>query len=130
MIRRLKSDVLDQLPPKIRKKILIDLEQKMADKIKKINTSEILSFFNDMDTLKYFSEYYQGSNILNTNEIPTSGEKYINGQRLSIMEAYRLTGEAKVEGAKKYLETLIKTKAKFLLFCHHKSVMFQYEEFL
>ena len=126
----MKSDVLDQLPPKIRKKILIDLEQKTADEIKKIITSEISSFFNDTNTSKYFPEYYQGTNILSTNEILTSGEKYLNSQRLSIMEAYRLTGEAKVEGVKKYLETLIKTKAKFLLFCHHKSVMFQYEEFL
>jgi hypothetical protein len=40
MIRRLKSDVLDQLPPKIRKKISIDLEQKMTDEIKKLNPFE------------------------------------------------------------------------------------------
>lgn len=130
MIRRLKSDVLDQLPPKIRKNISIDLEEKMADEIKKINTSKILSFFNGTNSLKYCSMSYQGTNILDTGKTLTSCERYLYSQQFSIMEAYRLTGEAKVEGAIKYLETLIKAKAKFLLFCHHKSVMSRYEDFL
>ena len=47
--------------------------------------------------------------------------------RKYLPDAFRLTGEAKIEGIKEYLDTLISQNCKFLLFCHHKSVMDAYE---
>jgi predicted peroxiredoxin len=38
---------------------------------------------------------------------------------MSFMEAYKMTGEAKVEGVKEFMENLIDNGVKFLLFAHH-----------
>jgi len=38
---------------------------------------------------------------------------------VSFMEAYKLTGQAKVEGIKEFMENLIDNDVKFLLFAHH-----------
>ena len=46
------------------------------------------------------------------------------------MRAYRLTGEAKVQGCTEFIETLIENGAKFLVFGHHKSVLDHLENFV
>lgn len=43
------------------------------------------------------------------------------------MIAYKLTGEAKIDGAKEFIDTLLEAGAKFLLFGHHQSVLDAYE---
>ena len=48
---------------------------------------------------------------------------------LSFMEAYKLTGQAKVEGVKDFIENLIENGVKFLLFAHHQNILDKYEEF-
>ena len=48
----------------------------------------------------------------------------------SFMVAYRLTGEAKVQGVCDFIETLTDNGAKFLVFAHHKSVMDEIEKYL
>lgn len=45
---------------------------------------------------------------------------------ISFMEAYRLTGLAKVEGVKDFMETLFENGVKFLLFAHHLNVLDEY----
>ena len=45
------------------------------------------------------------------------------------MEAYRLTGHAKVEGVKEFMSNLIENDVKFLLFAHHINVLDEYEDF-
>jgi hypothetical protein len=37
----------------------------------------------------------------------------------AFMQAYRLTGESKVEGVCDFIETLVDAGAKFLVFAHH-----------
>ena len=39
------------------------------------------------------------------------------------MQAYKLTGESKVEGVCDFMETLCDAGAKFLVFAHHLTVM-------
>ncbi len=46
------------------------------------------------------------------------------------MMAYRLTGEAKVDGITEFMETLIENNCKFIVFAHHQSVMDSIEEFV
>jgi len=46
------------------------------------------------------------------------------------MEAYQMTGKAKVEGAMEFLKVLIENQKKFLLFAHHKATLDQYETHL
>ena len=43
-------------------------------------------------------------------------------------ELYRLTGEAKVDGGFKFIETLLENGIKFLIFAHHQNVLNAYEE--
>ena len=40
-----------------------------------------------------------------------------------IINAYALTGTAKVKGVVEFLETLIENKMKFIVFAHHYEVM-------
>ena len=46
------------------------------------------------------------------------------------MNAYSLTGLAKVRGVLEFLETLIENKVKFLIFAHHYDVMDAVEDFV
>ena len=48
----------------------------------------------------------------------------------AFMQAYRLTGESKVEGVCDFVETLVDAGAKFLVFAHHQVVMDHIESFL
>lgn len=45
------------------------------------------------------------------------------------MQAYRLTGHAKIDGVKEFMENLFENDVKFLLFAHHISILDEYEEF-
>ena len=46
------------------------------------------------------------------------------------MTAYRMSGEAKVQGSIDFLETLLEAGTKFLLFAHHVNVLDFYEQYL
>lgn len=39
------------------------------------------------------------------------------------MNAYRLSGEAKLSGITDFMDTLVENNCKFIVFAHHKSVM-------
>ena len=49
---------------------------------------------------------------------------------MSFMEAYKLTGQAKIPGVKDFVNNLLSNNVKFLLFAHHIHNMDCYEEFL
>lgn len=53
-----------------------------------------------------------------------------NQPRKSFMQAYRLSGEAKVQGAIEFLDTLFEAGEKFLLFAHHISVLDLYQDYI
>jgi len=46
------------------------------------------------------------------------------------MQAYRLTGLAKVDGICEFIETLAENGAKFLIFAHHVTVIDSIEAFV
>ena len=52
-------------------------------------------------------------------------DKYI-----TFLEAYRMTGQAKIEGVKNFMEQLFDNEVKFLLFSHHLDTLDAYEEFV
>lgn len=41
-----------------------------------------------------------------------------------------MTGVAKLDGIKDFLQTLLDNKVKFLLFAHHRDILDAYEEFI
>ena len=115
MIRRLKKDVMSQLPPKKRKKVEIQTDPTIIKQISAINiTTEDL--FNKLDEL---------------NKLPiNSNSNYIyedlnrdideNDNILNLFsKVYMLSAKAKAQGVKDYMHYLIDNKCKFLLFAHH-----------
>lgn len=46
------------------------------------------------------------------------------------VQAYQLTGDAKIKGILDFIATLIENKTKFLIFAHHKRVMDAIEIFV
>jgi len=46
------------------------------------------------------------------------------------MSAYRLTGEAKVRGCIDFIDILLESGCKFLLFAHHLSVLDSFQKYL
>lgn len=46
------------------------------------------------------------------------------------MQAYRLTGESKVDGITDFIDTLIDNNCKFIVFAHHLTVLDGLEEFV
>lgn len=121
MIRRLKKDVLNELPDKRRQKIEVQTDQKLVNQVKKILAS---SPMDNEELEKYdtscFDDY---TDMLKQKQVK---EKEDN----SFMQAYRLSGESKLGGICDFLDTLLENQCKFLVFAHHQSVMNGLENFM
>ena len=105
MIRRLKSDVLTQLPPKLRQKIEIQVSVEHCKKIRKI-----------------YAE-------LRENKNNPGGSGLTSAQVNSfISEAYALTAKAKAKGVAEYIAYLMQNECKFLVFGHHLEMLDCIEE--
>ena len=100
MIRRLKKNVLSQLPPKRRQRIEIDCDEKYIEKI--------VLLPNTMNQ-QYFA---------NANE----------EEKVSTPDLYRLTALAKLNGICEYVKSLLDNEIKFILFAHHQIVLDKIEE--
>ena len=100
MIRRLKKNVLSQLPPKRRQRIEIDCDEKYIEKI--------VLLPNTMNQ-QYFA---------NANE----------EEKVSTSDLYRLTALAKLNGICEYVKSLLDNEIKFILFAHHQIVLDKIEE--
>lgn len=109
MIRRFKSDVLSQLPPKLRQKIQIKVDPKLLLKIRSI----ISKLFVSEKELENAINVMQKSN----NIIPDSDEE--EKESSSFFSAYKLTGMSKVAGVEDFIGSLIENGTKFIVFAHH-----------
>ncbi|BES91962.1 Hypothetical protein NTJ_04770 [Nesidiocoris tenuis] len=96
MIRRLKVEVLDQLPQKTRMKLSLN-------RIGKICT----------DSAK----------MRNFEQIMTQDRLNKREQRSTLLTYYAETGKAKIPAICSYLKELLKQNKKFLVFAHHKEVL-------
>ncbi len=48
----------------------------------------------------------------------------------SLLQAYALSGEAKVKGVNAFLETLLDNQIKFIVFAHHYTVLDRIEDMI
>ncbi|SCP04929.1 DNA helicase, putative [Plasmodium ovale] len=120
MIRRLKKDVLKELPEKLRSKIPVEIPPK--------ELGEILTYYKKLESKKNI-------NVDDFDDIHLSNFSNSNGEggedeNISISHLFKMTGYAKVKAIKEYISYLIDADIKFLLFCHHKLVMDEIDEFL
>ena len=123
MIRRLKKDVMSQLPPKKRQKVEIQTDPKVIKQIMAINLSseKIIEKFNEINNSSVNPHLV---NFVN-NENPEDG----NDNLLNLFnKVYKLSAEAKAAGVKDYIHYLIENKCKFLIFAHHISMLDSIEE--
>ena len=129
MIRRLKKDVLSQLPPKKRQKIEIATDSKIIKRLKIFmeksskKFEELLGTQIELDKLGINAD---DINISNKKE-KDSDNKSKDNEEESILnkfnKAYSMTGEAKLPGIRDYVNYLVDNSCKFLIFAHHSEVL-------
>ena len=123
MIRRLKKDVMSQLPPKKRQKVEIQTDPKVIKQIMAINLSseKIIEKFNELNNSSV------NPNLVNFVNSEDPGDE--NDNLLNLFnKVYKLSAEAKASGVKEYIHYLIENKCKFLIFAHHISMLDAIEE--
>ena len=136
MIRRLKKDVLSQLPPKKRQKIEISTDSKIIKKLKILmeKTSkkfeELLGTQIDLDKLGISLEEINNNSNNKKNNKENSEEKEPEEETIlnKFNKAYAMTGEAKLPGIRDYVNYLVDNSCKFLIFAHHSEVLDAIEE--
>ena len=137
MIRRLKKDVLSQLPPKKRQKIEISTEPKVINKLKIIMEKSSKKFEKllgtqieldklgiNIEDLKTEKEKEEENNGKENNTKSKEEESVLN----KFSKAYSITGEAKLPGIKDYVNYLVDNSCKFLIFAHHAEILDAIEE--
>ena len=115
MIRRLKKDVISQLPPKKRQKIEIQTDPKIVKQISAIS-------INSEALFKKLEEINNNPLNLKLNLDDEEGEGKENINNL-FNKLYILSAEAKANGVKEYIRYLIDNRCKFLIFAHHKVML-------
>ena len=65
-----------------------------------------------------FDGFVDGADVADDPNLQAIDDKYSY-----ILNAYSLTGTAKAKGTVEFLETLIESKVKFIVFAHHYEVM-------
>lgn len=99
MIRRLKKDVLKELPAKVRQMVLLD-----PGAVKSTKDLKKASKVMDLKSLKGME------------------------RRGALLEYFHHTGTAKIQAVKDYLTDLFETDRKFLMFAHHQEFLDSVEE--
>ncbi|EOY09747.1 Chromatin remodeling factor18 isoform 1 [Theobroma cacao] len=113
MIRRLKKDVLCQLPMKRRQQVFLELTEKDMKKIS--------SLFQELNLVK-------GKIKARRSEEEVHSLKLI--EKNLINKIYTDSAEAKIPAVLDYLETVIEAGCKFLIFAHHQPMIEAIHQFL
>lgn len=123
MIRRLKSQVLQELPSKRRQKIQVETETRIVRSIKKILqkwTEKELKFALGKGLDEDFNYEAEAEAI----------EEEDRDIHKNIILAYKLTGISKSKGICDFLDVLIDNETKFILFAHHLELLSDIESFV
>lgn len=123
MIRRLKKDVLNELPDKFRQRIEVPVDEKLQNMIaalKNKNTEKFQHYYNQINEQMFSNK---------NNELNPEGEKEIDDSPISLYnKAYKITGLAKIDGINNYVNYLLEEDQKFLVFAHHTEILDKLEE--
>ncbi|GAB4825648.1 hypothetical protein Ancab_008522 [Ancistrocladus abbreviatus] len=113
MIRRLKKDVLSELPVKRRQQVFLDLAEK--------DMRQINALFRELEVLK-------GKIKACKSKEEVESLKFT--QKNLINKIYTESAEAKIPAVLDYLGTVIEAGCKFLIFAHHQPMIESLYEFL
>jgi SWI/SNF-related matrix-associated actin-dependent regulator 1 of chromatin subfamily A len=117
MIRRLKKDVLKDLPPKRRQKIEINCE---PDLIKKIKQYIELRYMKILEKERAENGYYDRQLA---QEIQDIKDNNLEEDKITFAEAFSMTGIAKLRGIRDYIKYLLDNDCKFIIFAYHIEVL-------
>ena len=110
MIRRMKDQVLTELPPKIRRQVFLKLP----------TATKNYKMFQ-MQTTEYLSKL--GCESLSDNsEISLAGLESMQ-KKAEFMALWKRTGEIKLDSMIEYVEDLLDSNHKMLIFAHHTSIL-------
>jgi SWI/SNF-related matrix-associated actin-dependent regulator 1 of chromatin subfamily A len=112
MIRRLKRDVLSQLPQKRRQQVFIALDDK--------GIKQMRALFHELESIRRA--------IKATSEDEFERLKYSEKQLVN--KIYTDSAVAKLPAVQDYLTTLLEADCKFLIFAHHQTMLDGIEEVL
>ncbi|KAK1318625.1 CHD3-type chromatin-remodeling factor PICKLE [Acorus calamus] len=113
MIRRLKKDVLSELPVKRRQQVFLDLNEK--------DMKQIRALFRELETVKNAIQI--GKSIEEIESLKIIQKNLIN-------KIYTESAEAKIPAVIDYLGTVIEAGIKFLIFAHHQPMINSIHQFL
>ncbi|KAF7837628.1 SWI/SNF-related matrix-associated actin-dependent regulator of chromatin subfamily A-like protein 1 isoform X1 [Senna tora] len=113
MIRRLKKDVLSQLPVKRRQQVFLDL----ADK----DMKQVNALFRELELVKA---------KIKASKSKDEVESLKFTQKNLINKIYTESAEAKIPAVLDYVGTVIEAGCKFLIFAHHQPMVDSIHDFL
>ncbi|KAK1380462.1 SWI/SNF-related matrix-associated actin-dependent regulator of chromatin subfamily A-like protein 1 [Heracleum sosnowskyi] len=113
MIRRLKKDVLTELPMKRRQQVFLDLSEK--------DMRQINALFRELEVVKIKAKASQSKEEAESLKFT---EKHL------INKIYTDSAEAKIPAVLDYLGTVIEAGCKFLIFAHHQPMIDSIHQFL
>ncbi|XP_055813992.1 uncharacterized protein LOC129883351 isoform X2 [Solanum dulcamara] len=106
MIRRLKKDVLSELPQKRRQQVFLDLGEK---EMRQVN-----ALFRELEVIKGQWKSAQS-------EEEAKSLKF--AEKSLISKIYTASASAKIPAVLDYLGTMVEANCKFLIFAHHQSMI-------
>eukprot|EP00696_Hemimastix_kukwesjijk_P010331 gnl/Hemi2/23027_TR7710_c0_g1_i1.p1 gnl/Hemi2/23027_TR7710_c0_g1~~gnl/Hemi2/23027_TR7710_c0_g1_i1.p1 ORF type:complete len:780 (+),score=147.86 gnl/Hemi2/23027_TR7710_c0_g1_i1:118-2457(+) len=106
LVRRLKKDVLTQLPPKRRQQVHIAIDYK-----------------DSLDLKKMFKQMMEYSCVLQNSRNEDEIAKTQNKRRALMHNMFQVTGDAKIEAVLEYIDMVRENGVRFLVFSHHQVVL-------
>nr|XP_023884418.1 SWI/SNF-related matrix-associated actin-dependent regulator of chromatin subfamily A-like protein 1 [Quercus suber]POF22608.1 swi/snf-related matrix-associated actin-dependent regulator of chromatin subfamily a-like protein 1 [Quercus suber] len=113
MIRRLKKDVLTELPVKRRQQVFLELAEK--------DMKQINALFHELEVVKGKIKACQSKEEVDSLKF---------NQKNLINKIYTSSAEAKIPAVLDYLGTVIEAGCKFLIFAHHQPMIDSIYQFL
>ncbi len=130
IIRRLKEEVLSELPSKSRQRIQVDVDPLYVELIQKALLGDT-SKGEDSRKLLIIMKNLIGSKMKGGEELEEQMDRLEKEGQLrypKFFECYQYSGLAKLEGIKKYIKEVLEQDTKILVFAHHKKVLEGIEE--
>lgn len=125
MIRRLKADVLGELPAKVRERVSVGIVKQHAETIQRViadlraASANIRAISNSAT-----SNSANGNSSGGGNGAPPAEMKRARGRAKGLLlELYRDSGTAKLPVVVSYVHDLLQGDVKFIVFAHHQDVM-------
>lgn len=113
LIRRLKKDVLSELPVKRRQQVFLDLDEK--------DMKQINALFRELEVVK---------SKIKASKSKEEAESLKFSEKNLINKIYTDSAQAKIPAVLDYLGTVVEAGCKFLIFAHHQPMIDSIFQFL